>query len=184
MLLLKQKSLDSALRALSRIVHGWLDVTEDDTLRSYLIDARKRDVAEKPQEWQNEFRIGLHIELIPSDLLEELMINRYVSEVTFRDWQISINDASFDELQHDLLDVDMRKDPQDEAREILTALEDRNVAKAMRRLVEGTILWMHNYDLSLIKEDAILVGHYEEGMDEDTVRSHILRSFYMFFTGA
>lgn len=181
---MEQKSLHSALRALSEILSSWLDSAHEAALRSYLIAATKKDPAEKPTEWQSEFRVGLHIDQVSSEVLRQLVDSRYASEVTFRYWQISINGAGFDHLQPDPFDIEKSTYPEDEAQDILAALKDRQIAEAMRIIVEGTILWLYNFDLDLIKDDAIQEGHYEEGMDEAAIRSHILRSFYMFFTGA
>jgi hypothetical protein len=182
--LMRQKSLHIALRALSQIFDSWLNSVQETALRSYLIAATKKDPTEKPKEWQSEFRVGLHIDKVSSEILRQLVDSRYSSEVTYRYWQISIKDSGFDPPRLDLLDVEKTKDPEDDAQEILATLKDKQISEAMRLIVEGTILWLYNFDLGLIKEDAIQEGHYDDGMDEAAIRSHVLRSFYMFFTGA
>lgn len=149
-------------------------------MRSLLANAGKA----RPPEWQQEYRINLHLAQTPIPRLRELVTSLFVTETFYTLWEMRSHGTRPEqpgpwdlEPPHDL-----SADPAPAA--LGKELSLMPMPQALGVLAEATILWAHSLDPAIIRADAIATKHYDESEGHDGLISHAMRSCYMYFTGA
>jgi hypothetical protein len=178
--LLEPAPLWTPLHNLYKIVGAWLDSASDAEIRSVLARAGEA----RPPEWQQEYRINLHLDHVPKETLHQLMVNLLVTEVLYNAWVVDRQGSRPESINAPKEADRSASSSVDAMEQIVRALSAMTVADGLQAVAEAVLLWAYNCDEDLVRENAIATGHYDESMGRDGLVKHALRTFYMGFTGA
>jgi hypothetical protein len=179
-ILLEPAPLWTPLHNLYKIVWAWLDFASDAEIRSLLATAGEA----RPPEWQQEYRINLHLDHVPKETLHQLMVNLLVTEVFYNAWVMDKRGARPESINARSVAEQSASSSVDAMEQIVRALSAMTVADGLHAVAGAVLLWAYHCDEDLVRENAIATGHYDESMGHDGLVKHALRTFYMGFTGA